>query len=264
MTISYKKITKHIFFVGLAVGIFSILGYVLKTYIGLPTDIKTNTIEELIPHIFILLTLFTSFLVGIISLGVSKTTILLIITFIVSFILELSSTYNGFPYGLYKYSDKMGFKLLGEVPFLIPLSWFSIILPSLVISYKLGFRGYPVVLFSSILVLIWDLSLEYFASYIKKFWIWEEGFFYTMPIENWFGWFLTALVIYSIYWIMYKEDGENIQYCEYAFFNYLLITLFSSLFSLFYGGIIPGFLTIGGVAVLILYSISRGIKLWSS
>lgn len=255
MITKYSKLT---IILTLIVGALSILGYTVKTNIVIPID--TKNIENIVPSIFIILSVIGAFLVGIQSLGKEKTISLLIITFIIAFIFELSSTYNGFPYGKYKYTDILLPKLLGEVPLLIPLSWFSIIVPSYIIASKLKTKGIERILVASILVLIWDLSLEYPMSYIQKIWIWENGFFYTMPIENWFGWFLTAFVIFGIFQLLFND--EKIEYTPNAIYLYLVITLFSSVFSIFTGGILPGLFTLGGILVIFLKSRIIGEKLW--
>lgn len=252
------KYTKLITTITLIVGLLSILGYTIKTNIDIPID--TRNLERIIPSIFIILSVISAILVGLESLGKEKTISLLIISFIIAFIFELSSTYNGFPYGKYKYSDILLPKLLGEVPLLIPLSWFSIILPSYIIAARLNTKGIKRILLASVIVLIWDLSLEYPMSYIQKIWIWEKGFFYTMPIENWFGWFLTAFIIISIFELFYND--EKVEYTPNAIYLYLVITLFSVLFSIFTGGILPGLFTLGGILIIFLKSRISGEKLW--
>lgn len=258
MTTVYKRITLAFLGITLATFVFGIVGYTIKV-IALPES-DTWLTESYFSQIFILLIFTSSFLIGFGSLGYLRTISLVILTFIVSFLLELSSTYNGFPYGKYEYTDKMGYKLLGEVPILIPPSWFSIILPSYLIAHRLGFRGWNLVIVSSVFVIFWDLSLEYMASYVQKFWIWESGFFYGMPIENWGGWLLTAFIVYSLFYLIFGD--EKVNYDKNALFLYLTITLFSSIISIVSGGILPGLLTIGGIMIIVLSSIHRGVKIW--
>lgn len=258
MTTVYNRTVIALLGLTIAISVSSIVGYILKVTI-LP-ELDTSSIENYFSQTFILLTVILAFLVGINTIGYERTIGIFVITFVVSFLLELSSTFNGFPYGKYEYTDKMGYKLLGEVPVLIPLSWFSIILPSYLIAYKLGYRGLNLVIVSSIFVLFWDLSLEYMASYIQKFWIWEGGFFYGMPIENWGGWLLTAFVVYSLFHLLFGD--EKVIYSKNALLLYLIITLFSAILSIVSGGTLPGLLTIGGVLIIILSSIHRGVEIW--
>ncbi|MCS7298529.1 MAG: carotenoid biosynthesis protein [Spirochaetia bacterium] len=258
MTMVYNRTIAVLLGLTIATSIISIVGYILKVII-LP-ELDTSSIENYLSQTFILLTIVLALLIGVSAIGYERTAAIFILTFIISFLFELSSTYNGFPYGKYEYTDRMGYKLLGEVPILIPLSWFSIILPSYLIGHRLGYRGWNLVIVSSIFVLFWDLSLEYMASYIQKFWIWESGFFYGMPIENWGGWLLTAFIIHSLFYLLFGD--EKINYSKNALLLYLTITLFSAIFSIVSGGLLPGLLTVGGILIIILSSIYRGGKIW--
>lgn len=261
MITNYKiKFIEVLLIIILLLTLFSLFGFFIERNTEITKNLDTNQLKKLLTHSIIILAFVVSSLVGIESIGFYRTLSLLVITFIVSFTFELSSTYNGFPYGKYEYSDILILKIMDKVPLLIPLSWFSIILPSYLISSKFGFSGVKRIISSTIFVLIWDLSLEYCMSYIYKIWIWEEGFFYTMPIENWGGWILTSLIIYSIYEILFENN--QVQYLKHSFYLYIILTMFSSIFCLISGGVIPSLFTFGGVLVIFLNSRVRSISLW--
>ena len=107
---------------------------------------------------------------------------------------ELIGTTFGLPFGPYHYTDSLGPKWLGRVPWLIPLSWFSMAVP----AYVLALRRFPDRTFARIvaaaaLLTLWDLSLDPAMSFLTSYWIWDEpGVFYGMPLINLAGWFLTA------------------------------------------------------------------------
>ena len=132
---------------------------------------------------------------------------------------ELAGTSIGLPFGDYAYSGLLGYRILGLVPFPIPLSWFYMLAGSLVIVARLSrapvTRRTPwmMALGAGALMVAWDLSMD--PAMVKTgHWLWGRGSmfhdaglpawldafftadaFYGMPLSNWFGWFLTASLI---------------------------------------------------------------------
>jgi putative membrane protein len=131
---------------------------------------------------------------------------------------ELAGTSIALPFGDYAYSGLLGYRILGLVPFPIPLSWFYMLAGALVIVARLsrpGMRSNPWfwALGAGALMVAWDLSMD--AAMVKTgHWLWGSGqmfrdanlprwlelfftadAFYGMPLSNWFGWFLTATLI---------------------------------------------------------------------
>lgn len=133
---------------------------------------------------------------------------------------ELAGTSIGLPFGDYSYSGLLGYRILGLVPFPIPLSWFYMLTGSLVIVARLSRPGarqssWSWALGAGALMVAWDVSMD--PAMVKTahwFWgsgamfrdaglplpAWLESFFtadafYGMPLSNWFGWVLTATLI---------------------------------------------------------------------
>jgi uncharacterized membrane protein len=129
---------------------------------------------------------------------------------------ELAGTSLGLPFGDYAYSGLLGYRVLGLVPFPIPLSWFYMLLGSLVIIARLARRDSPPspwrwAVGAGLLMVAWDISMD--PAMVKTgHWTWGSGAmfrglpnwlesfftadaFYGMPLSNWLGWLLTATVI---------------------------------------------------------------------
>jgi putative membrane protein len=129
---------------------------------------------------------------------------------------ELAGTSMGLPFGDYVYSGLLGYRVLGLVPFPIPLSWFYMLMGSLVIVARLARRDSPHspwrwAVGAGLLMVAWDVSMD--PAMVKTgHWVWGTGAmfrglpgwlesfftadaFYGMPLSNWLGWFLTATVI---------------------------------------------------------------------
>jgi uncharacterized membrane protein len=129
--------------------------------------------------------------------------------FLVSFLSEYMGTGYGIPFGGYHYTALLGIKLGGRVPFLIPLSWFLMTVPSYVLArHALGNRpAWLVLSMASLLLVIWDLALDPAMSALTPYWVWEEsGPYYGMPWMNLFGWFVTGLALMAL---VHRLGGDS-------------------------------------------------------
>jgi uncharacterized membrane protein len=132
---------------------------------------------------------------------------------------ELVGTSIGLPFGDYTYSGLLGYRILGLVPFPIPLSWFYMLVGSLSIVGRVSPVGdanpgpWRWALGAGLLMVAWDISMD--PAMVKTgHWLWGVGemftrselpawlvsfftadVFYGMPLGNWFGWLLTATLV---------------------------------------------------------------------
>ena len=72
------------------------------------------------------------------TLGWRRTLVFFALACGLSLASELIGTGTGYPFGNYEYTSGLGFKILGRVPFSIPLSWFYMGLASLMLGTALG------------------------------------------------------------------------------------------------------------------------------
>jgi putative membrane protein len=116
----------------------------------------------------------------------------------VSFLSEFLGTTFGVPFGGYQYSALLGPKWFNRVPWVIPLSWFTMAVPSFALARAVGVARGPVarILFAAALLVAWDLALDPAMSALTPYWIWAEtGPYYGMPWMNLVGWYVTAVVL---------------------------------------------------------------------
>jgi uncharacterized membrane protein len=132
---------------------------------------------------------------------------------------ELAGTGTGFPFGEYQYTPLLGYRIMGLVPFPIPISWFYMIYGCLAICGRLmapatGSAGkWRWAAVAGLILVAWDVSMD--PAMVKtSHWVWGSGqqfrdmgfpswlvaffsrdVFYGMPLSNWFGWYLTGTVI---------------------------------------------------------------------
>ncbi len=114
---------------------------------------------------------------------------------------ELLGTSTGFPFGDYAYTSLLGYRILGLVPFPIPISWFYMLYCALAMCARLlparndERQRWIWALAAAAMLTAWDVAMD--PAMVKTaHWVWNEpGVFYGMPLSNWIGWFFTGLVI---------------------------------------------------------------------
>ena len=113
---------------------------------------------------------------------------------------ELVGTQTGFPFGAYVYSDLLGAKIAGHVPWFIPPSWYAMSLLSYDLAGRLGIGRWARVVTAAVFMVLWDVALDPAmtagAHSGWSFWSYPGGgVFFGMPLVNWVGWLGTSLVI---------------------------------------------------------------------
>lgn len=141
-------------------------------------------------------------------LGLRRTTTFFVIAVPISLCSEILGTTSGYPFGNYAYTDFLGYKVAGHVPFSIPLSWFYVgfavyILGAVIAArYNLSPRAWWGVILGAWFLTVWDLVLDpamAHADLSVKFWEWyDTGPYFGMPIVNFLGWTLTAFVFMGL------------------------------------------------------------------
>ena len=118
---------------------------------------------------------------------------------VIALISELGGTSVGIPFGKYEYSGLLGPKVFGKVPFLVPLSWFFMSVPSFDFAHRLlkpTATLFARVMLAASFLLIWDATLDPAMSKLTPFWAWSKpGFYYGAPLTNMTGWFMTGVLI---------------------------------------------------------------------
>lgn len=122
----------------------------------------------------------------------------LVLLYVLSLGAELAGTTFGIPFGAYRYGEALGPQWLGRVPVVIPLSWFTMAVPSYALARLVTGSGHGLLraVIASLLLVSWDMSLDPAMSYVTRYWFWGEvGSYYGMPLVNLLGWFVTGLAL---------------------------------------------------------------------
>jgi len=138
--------------------------------------------------------------------GWKSTLTLLALCVLLAGSMELLGTTTGIPFGSYSYTDLLGPKLLGHVPYLIPLSWMMMLYPAMMLTETLLPRRWLRPLVAGFVLTIWDFAMDPAMTTGFAYWQWHtEGGFYGMPYVNWLGWWLTGTLVAAVFW---KVDRE--------------------------------------------------------
>jgi len=130
------------------------------------------------------------------------------IVFGVSYTSEFIGTHTGLVFGDYYYSDTLLGPLIGEVPPLVMLAYFSMGYTSYVLARIIAggginglyerITGWRLVLVAAMTALIMtfnDLALDPISSTVKGDWTWVNGgAYFGVPIHNFYGWVGTIFV----------------------------------------------------------------------
>jgi uncharacterized membrane protein len=153
---------------------------------------------------------------GLVFLGLRRTLIFFITTVSLSLTAELIGTGTGWPFGNYAYNEGLGFKILGRVPFTIPLSWFSIGFSAFLLGSVLAatrvkrHQTFWSIALGAYLLTVWDLVLDPAMASAKmpiRFWTWfERGPYFDMPVQNFVGWTLTGILFMTVSRLLWRRN----------------------------------------------------------
>lgn len=138
--------------------------------------------------------------------GWKNALLMLAVVFIVSLAFESVGVATGWVYGPYHYTDTLGPRFLGLVPYLIPVAWFMMMYSSFVIADRLApsgwkrwQRGLAIGLAGGVAMTAWDVVMDPMMV-AGGHWVWEvEGAYFGIPLQNFFGWWLTTFTALTIY-----------------------------------------------------------------
>ena len=116
----------------------------------------------------------------------------------VAFAAEVIGVHTGLPFGDYSYSSQLGW-MLWDVPVLIPLAWFMMMYPCWLIATAMHKKPAVQIGIAAWLMATWDLFLD--PQMVNEgFWVWHtnSGTTKEIPISNFFGWLLTAIIVFAL------------------------------------------------------------------
>lgn len=125
---------------------------------------------------------------------------------------ELVGVKTGVIFGSYVYTDVLGAKVLGLVPWIIPITYFAVLYPSYVVSalllgptpvgsaWRRTIHGALLAMCSGLCMTAWDVGMDPVMSGPVRAWVWQtQGQWFGVPFQNFVGWVLTNALIIGIY-----------------------------------------------------------------
>lgn len=120
-----------------------------------------------------------------------------VITYLITFSLEVIGVKTGIVFGSYWYGDTLGLKFL-NVPLIIGFNWILVILGAIILCLKYIKNPVYISLISALLATLFDFFLEPTAIKLG-YWNWSSVF---VPIQNYLAWFIISLLFAVLYFQM--------------------------------------------------------------
>jgi uncharacterized membrane protein len=154
---------------------------------------------------------------GFVAVGWRRTLTFFALAVAASLGAELIGTGTGWPFGDYAYTDFLGYKVLGRVPFGIPLSWFYVgfaaylLATALAARHGLRARSLWAIGLGAWLLTAWDLVLDPAMAHESmpvRFWEWREGgAYHGTPLRNFAGWAATGVAFMAPSRLLWGADA---------------------------------------------------------
>lgn len=110
------------------------------------------------------------------------------------------------PFGEYQYTQWLGPKIAGHVPYFIPPSWFAMSIVSLDLARRVTNRRWSYLVLGTFFMVLWDVSLDPAMNRAFPFWEYgADGMYFGMPFSNWGGWAAVTFVILVGYEYIAKD-----------------------------------------------------------
>ena len=161
---------------------------------------------------------------GVVAIGWLRTAIFFVAGTLLPLSAELMGTGTGWPFGGYAYTDYLGVKVAGRVPYSVPLSWFYMGFAAYLLAFLVLRRNnarppiWQQVLLGAWLLTAWDLVLDpamassdFYSHTGLQFWIWHEhGAYFGMPLRNLAGWFGTGVLFIGVGRLLWRSDPGDL------------------------------------------------------
>ena len=191
---------------------------------------------------------------------------LLALVIVVSLAFESVGVATGLIYGPYHYTDKLGAKFLGLVPYIIPVAWFMMSYPSFVIADRLVPSGWKrwqrllsVAAVGGLVMTAWDLVMDPIMV-SGGHWVWDtNGAYFGIPLQNFWGWWLTVFATYALYLLISGKAAKapDSGFDRLALVSYVITMLGITLPTFLYG---TGNLGLIGLFAMLPWAVAGWLK----
>ncbi len=145
--------------------------------------------------------------------------LLLGLSFSISLAMESLGVATGLVYGPYHYTERLGPKFLGLVPYLVALAWFMMMAPayqiaSRLVELRVNWSSWVKILVTAaiggVIMTAWDVALDPLMV-AAGHWVWDPpGEFFGVPLQNYWGWWLTTFLVFALFGLLsYRWFGGD-------------------------------------------------------
>ena len=147
-----------------------------------------------------------------------------VVAYLVGFFVEMFGTNTGVLFGEYLYGGGLGPELV-NTPLLIGINWFILIGSTAAIAEQFKIAWWLKAIVASALMVFADFLIEPTAIELE-WWTWYND---TVPLQNYITWFVTAMVIHTIWQKLHFEKANKVGVVLYiiqiVFFLFLYFAL---------------------------------------
>jgi putative membrane protein len=169
-------------------------------------------------------------------------------------VIEAIGITTGLPYGGFHYTDEMGYKILGLVPWSVSFAFGPLVIGSVAVAATISKDPRVALPLGALLLVIFDLILDP-AAVLLNIWVWDTpGPYYGIPITNYTGWLLTGFIICVLLHAMTSDSLRLLsEFPRQLSVSLLLIVSFWTGYSLWAALVIPTIIGIGMMAYLTFF-----------
>lgn len=151
-----------------------------------------------------------------------KTIIVIVITAVSGFFIEVAGINTHAIFGNYTYGETLGIKVF-DTPLMIGINWAMLVFAAGSVFQPLSVSDPIKILFASVLMVLYDILMEFTAPLLGM-WTWKEGI---VPARNYIAWFIIAVIFQSVFKLLRIKTGSSLALpvltCQAAFFIFLII-----------------------------------------
>lgn len=185
--------------------------------------------------------------------GWKRALVIIMLLNAVGLAVETIALTTGFPYGHFRYSNNLGFKLFDLTPWSVGLSWSMLLIGSVTIAQRVHKNPLPQLAIVVLLLLSADLVLDPGAVSLGYWHYTHAPNFYQVPYTNFLGWVLSGtlgavILLKMIHWRSLPVFAAG---------SFLCILVFWTGIDWYLGLVIPGIIGILLTSVTVWVMVSR-------
>ena len=137
---------------------------------------------------------------------------------------------TGFPYSNFIYTGSLGYKIAGVLPWTVSFSWVPLMVGSVALVYVSTRNKLFRIFLPVIILILFDLLLDPVAVNIGIWKYANEGAYFGIPIQNFFGWAFSGLIGSIFCYHLFNNKERNLMHG--LWYSFLLSVIFWSIIAL--------------------------------